>query len=28
VSGGINSWDRGISNGSAFTVVPVTGYPT
>jgi hypothetical protein len=26
-SGGLNTWDRGISNGSAFTVLPVTGYP-
>lgn len=26
-SGGLYSWDRGISNGSAFTVLPVTGYP-
>jgi hypothetical protein len=26
-SGGAHVWDRGISNGSTFTVVPVTGYP-
>jgi hypothetical protein len=26
-AGGVNEWYRGISNGSAFTVVPVTGYP-
>ncbi len=25
--GGIQVWDRGVSNGTAFTVSPVTGYP-